>query len=114
MYRGIVSHALRRMGVGMQYKGRFCVVLAVGLYLENQGRHLRITKEVYPVIGKKMQLNWKTVEQNITYVVRKCWKNNRAYLQELAGYVLDRPPTNQEFFDILVNYVLRAGKRLES
>ena len=110
MYHPIVEQDLRRMGVGRQYKGSFCVAFATGMYIENNGDHLYITKDVYPVVAKRMHLKWKAVEQNITYVARKCWEKNPEYLREIAGYELERQPSNQEFIDILVNHVLRAGE----
>ena len=110
MYLKIVEMDLRRMRIGRQYKGHRCVMIAEELCLENGGDPLRITKDLYPEIAERMQLNPQTVEQDIAYVAWKCWENDRAYLMQIAGYELARQPSNQEFIDILVNHALRADE----
>lgn len=108
MYHPIVAQDLRKMRIGMRYKGYACVLIAAKWSLENQGDPVHITKDLYPGIAEQIGLTQEAVESNITYVVQKCWENNRAYLRGIAGYELDRPPTNQEFIDILVNHALRT------
>ena len=113
MHLKIVAEDLRKMRIGMRYKGYACVLIAAKLSLGKQGDPMYITKDLYPSIAEQTRLTQEAVESNITYVVQKCWENNRTYLREIAGYELERPPSNQEFIDILVNHALRAGEAAE-
>ena len=44
---------IRRLGVTSNYKGYFFVADAIQLAMQNQGRPLQITKDIYPVLAKK-------------------------------------------------------------
>lgn len=113
MHYRVVEKDLRKMQVGRRYKGYMCVLHAVDLSIRNEEYLWHVTKELYPKIAECMKTNRKNVEHDIRYLITKCWENNPAYLCEIAGYPLDRPPTSREFIEILVNHELRETKTLQ-
>ena len=80
MHLKIVAEDLRKMRIGMRYKGYACVLIAAKLSLGKQGDPMYITKDLFPSIAEQTRLTQEAVESNITYVVQKCWENNRTYL----------------------------------
>lgn len=101
---------LCRMHAGKRYKGYECLLYAVRLCMEDETALNSITKSLYPEIGRALRLTRQSVERNIRYLIEICWANHAAYMQELAGYPLDRQPTNAEFIDILVRHARETKK----
>lgn len=96
---------IRRLGVTSNYKGYFFVADAIQLAMQNQGRPLQITKDIYPVLAKKHNTNPLSIEHNIRTVVNVCWETNRKELAEIAGFPLSYKPTNSEFIDMVAFYL---------
>lgn len=106
-----VSDSLRRLGILRTYRGYQAVMDSVRLVLEDNTRLNLVTKGVYMEAASACGRRWGAVERNIRTVVRRAWETNPAYLEELAGYPLDGPPTASEFIDILATDALRnAGE----
>lgn len=98
---------LFRLGTAPRYTGYHQMVQAVRYGMEDEGRLMAVTKEIYYNIAKADQCSWKGVERNLRTVVKLGWQTNSKYLSEMAGYKLEACPTVGEFIDILVNYLKR-------
>ena len=96
------------MGITAKYKGYYYVAEAVNMTIEQQGKPIRITKDIYPRLARKFKSTSVNVEHDIRTVVNVCWLTNRKILEEIAGYPLQYKPTNSEFIDMLAYYVFQA------
>lgn len=108
-----VSDSLRRLGILRTYRGYQAVMDSVRLVLEDEARLNLVTKGVYMAAAGGGR-RWGAVERNIRTVVRRAWETNPAYLEELAGYPMDGPPTASEFIDILATDALRNAGETEA
>lgn len=52
------------------------------------------------------------VEHNIRTLINLCWTSHRDVLEEIAGCTMVDKPTNSEFIDILVYYLLHVDKTI--
>ena len=92
---------LHRLGVTENYAGFSCAVCAVQLSLADFDRLRRTTKLIYPEVARQCRTTSQRVERNIRTVSAAAWENNPTLLVHLAGYPLDRRPTNSHFLAIL-------------
>lgn len=107
----VIKQDLHQMHAGRQYKGYWCVLRATQLCMQNEEHLFGVTKSLYPQVAKALKMNRRSVEHNIRYLIAKCWKSDAAYLQNIAGYPLDRPPTNREFLEILLHRAQEMERR---
>lgn len=102
-----VYDLLYRLGATANYIGFFYVVHAVRLAVEDPGRLLLVTKWLYPEVARYYGTNWKTVERDISTVVKVVWKHCPELLAEIAGYQLLKKPSPGRFLSILTGYIQR-------
>ena len=93
------------LGITVKYRGFFHAAYAVALALKQPERLIMVTKWLYPEVARRYDSNWNCVERNIRTVANMAWKNNRAYLEQLAHMPLTKKPTTSEFIGILVAYI---------
>ena len=105
-----IFRVVRHMGITAKYKGYCYVAEAVNMTIEQQGKPIRITKDIYPRLARKFKSTSVNVEHDIRTVVNVCWLTNRKMLEEIAGYPLRYKPTNSEFIDMLAYYVFQTGE----
>lgn len=98
---------LRPLGITKKYVGRLQLVRAVEIILESPKDIHNLHEQVYAVIATEYHCNKKTVERNIITLAQVAWKNNPAYLEEIAGHSIYRAPTALRFIDIFLSNVLR-------
>lgn len=108
-----VYKIIRRMGVTSKYKGYYYVTEAVGLVMEQRGKPIRITKDIYPRLARKFKSTPVNIEHDIRTVVNVCWLTDKKAMEAIAGYPLQYKPTNSEFIDILAYYILQMEVRAE-
>ena len=101
-----VSGLIRRRGATSKYKGYYFVAEAVRITMEFQEQPLKITKDIYPNLAKKFKSTPTNVEHDIRTVVNVCWTNHKEVMEEIAGYPLTYKPTNSEFLDMIVYYLI--------
>ena len=97
---------LYRLGVTANYAGFFQTASAVQLCMERPERLLLVTKWVYPDVARYYKTNWKAVERNIRTVNGIIWKQNRPFLEKLAGRELSHKPSNAQLLAILAYSLL--------
>lgn len=100
---------VRRFGLTSSCKGYYLIPEAIEIARNNYERCLKITKDVYPVLAQRHGVPYERIERNIRYAIQKCWENNRAFMEEIAGEELSTYPSNSDFLDMVV-YWLRDTK----
>lgn len=111
---GMIEEILRELGIGANYRAFNLLIVTVSLVVENPDYLLRITKELYPEVGRRCGCAGTAVEHNIMAAARRAWKLNPKRLRELALYPMAGPPTAAEFVDMLAAYVTRTREEIES
>lgn len=99
---------LRRLGIPGTLKGHRYLSAAIVQVTKDPRRLDYITKELYPDIAKMFDsVSWR-VERAIRTAIKRCWeKGGRKELEQMAGFCLQRRPTNSEFIDLAANYFRR-------
>ncbi len=100
---------VRSLGITTKYKGYYCLIEALKILTEKEEKVFLITKDLYPVLARRMHSKPENVEHNIRTVVQHCWEDHREALEQIAGCRLTKKPTNAEFLDMLL-YRLRDEK----
>ena len=103
---------LARLGASMRYTGYRYVEDSLLLMLGDETRILSATKCLYPEIACRYQTSISAVERNIRTLSLVAWRENRPYLEAIAGHNLERRPTSSEFLAILYKW-LSSGRRLD-
>lgn len=106
-----VAEALRRLGILRTYLGHRAVLAAVQLALEDESRLHQVTKGIYMEAARRCGQSWSAVERNIRTAARRAWEANPRYLELLAGYPMDRPPSASELIEILATDAMRHTDR---
>ena len=94
-----VYGVIRRLGATSKYKGYYYVADAVKMAQGIQERPVKVTKDIYPVLARKYKSTPSNVEHNIRTLINLCCT------------MVDKP-TNSEFIDILVYYLLHVDKTI--
>lgn len=100
---------IRKFKLTSKCKGYYLIPEAIEIARNNYDHCLKITKDVYPILSQRHGVPYERIERNIRYAIEKCWKNNRAFMEEIAGEELTTYPSNSEFLDMVV-YWLRDTK----
>ena len=100
---------LNNLGANAAYVGFFQTAYAVYLVTQQPERLLLITKWLYPDVAKHYSTNWFAVERNIRTIAHLSWTRCPKKLIQLAGYELDRAPTNTQFISMLAVHLLRSA-----
>lgn len=107
-----VYGVIRRLGATSKYKGYYYVADAVKMAQGIQERPVKVTKDIYAVLARKYKSTPSNVEHNIRTLINLCWTSHRDVLEEIAGCTMVDKPTNSEFIDILVYYLLHVDKTI--
>lgn len=102
-----VAESLRRLGILRTYLGHRAVLAAVQLALEDESRLHQVTKGIYMEAARRCGQSWSAVERNIRTAARRAWEANPRYLERLAGYPMNRPPSASELIEILATDAMR-------
>ena len=102
-----VIEILRMCRINSKYKGYFYLPAAIELALQFGEEPFRITKDIYPQIAGCYQVTSDTVDCGIHTVIEKCWLNNRELVIHILGYEPCKCPTNTEFIEAMVIYLLK-------
>ncbi len=104
----IIETVVRRLGLNGTYQGMMGMVHGVDLAYDQPRILSAVTKELYPEIARRVGGTGKTVERNLRTAATACWKiGDRDFLDEIAGFPLQEPPTSGELIDYLVYYIRR-------
>lgn len=67
---------------------------------------LLITKRLYKQTAQHFETTSGCVERNLRTLVRACWRQpDHTLLDQIAGRLLRKPPTNMQFLDMLSAYL---------
>ena len=109
----LVELALRKLHITGKLIGLRYLVYAIAETVKDPNRTQLITKDMYPEIARKFGTKDTRVERTIRSAINNCWRNsNREQLNEMAGYHLERCPTNIEFIDLVATYIRYTGHSL--
>ena len=105
-----VQQIIAKLHITKKYGGYYYSMMGIRILLENPDRRLRITKDMYPPIAAKYGTTDSNVAHCITIVVHKALNENRSFLEEMAGYTIEKDDklTNMEFLSIIAGYVERT------
>lgn len=106
-YSKVIRWLLRSLGVTENYTGFPHTVYAVQISISDPDRLHLVTKLIYPDVAGRYGTTWTAVERNMRTIVSVIWANNPLLLSELAGFHLDRKPTNARFLAILAGFCSR-------
>ena len=70
---GMIEEILRELGIGANYRAFNLLIVTVSLVVENPDYLLRITKELYPEVGRRCGCAGTAVEHNIRAAARRAW-----------------------------------------
>ena len=104
-----IHELLYKLGIGRNYLGHNIIVLAIQIILRDKDCLLCVKDGIYLPIAEQHQCEWRTVERNIRTAIRRAWKLNRPFLEQMAFYPLEDEPTVTEFLDILSVFVSRIS-----
>ncbi len=104
-----IQKLLLRLGATPNYAGFHYVSYAVQLSLEQEQRLLCVTKFLYPDVARHYHTSWMAVERDMRTLIVVVWKTNPHFLNELAGYTLQKKPSPGQFLAILTGYLSLSG-----
>ena len=95
----VCGYLLSQMGLSSKYEGFRCVMAMIEYFLKEKDRlgDVKITKEIYPDVGKRCKKSVNAVEHCIRVAIRVCWRTNPEAVCRLIGRKADRQPSNREF-----------------
>lgn len=102
-----VAESLRRLGILRTYRGHQAIMAAVQLVLQDESRLHQVTKGIYMEAAHRCGQSWSAVERNIRTAAKRAWSANPKYLERLAGYPLNGPPSAGELIEILATDAMR-------
>ena len=93
---------LRLLGVSVKLSGFYYAVYMLEQVQQKPDHVLLITKCLY----KHFETTSGCVERNLRTLVRACWRQpDHTLLDQIAGRLLRKPPTNMQFLDMLSAYL---------
>lgn len=98
---------LRKCRINSKYKGYKYIPDAVEIIMQlnKASKSIFMTRDVYPIIAEKYQTTAGSIEADIRNTIKKCWKNNKEYVQEVLGYFPLECPSNIEFLEAIALYI---------
>lgn len=97
---------LRRLGATGKLKGFQYAIYMIERVVKEPAITTQITKCLYPETAKHFNTKPSPVERNLRTLVCACWNRpERNFLNEIAGTILYRRPTNSEFLDMTAAYL---------
>lgn len=102
-------NALVLLRIPRSLKGFRYLTIATVLVVLVPERLERITKEIYPEVARRCGTKSSRVERCMRKAINHFWEaGNREALDQMAGYHLDKRPTNTEFIDLVSIYIANS------
>jgi len=107
----IVVKLLRRIGIPSNIKGYHCLRIGTILIMDNPEMINTITKQLYPIIAKKMDSTPSRVERAIRHAIEVAWSGERCNMElqnEIFGWSISSEkgkPTNSEALSAFAEYI---------
>lgn len=101
-----VEKELRRLRISGTLKGLQYLVWAVSQAVQEPEIVQYVTKGVYNVLAERYKIERPQIERTIRTAVKYSWENGgRDALDQMAGYHLEKRPTNSEFIDLVAAHI---------
>lgn len=98
----LIEQTLRRLRISGKQKGYFYLVYMIAQTVKNPRRTELITKDLYPETAARFGSEYRRVERAVRHAIRSSWDaGSGEELSRLAGYSLNKPPSNAEFIDLV-------------
>lgn len=97
---------LRLLGASGKLAGFRYAVYMIEQVRDHPEKIQLVTKNLYMQAAILFDTTPNNVERNVRTLIHACWRYpDHTLLNQLAGIVLDAPPTNSQFIDILAAYL---------
>lgn len=103
-----VNVILRACGITTRYKGFIYIYdISENMYNNYQAKKtIEFDRTMYYVVADKYNISVNLIEQNIKTVIERCIANNRKIVEDILGYKIYKRPTNSDFLERLVLYII--------
>ncbi|HIW25373.1 MAG TPA: sporulation initiation factor Spo0A C-terminal domain-containing protein [Firmicutes bacterium] len=101
-----LSLFLRRLNLLPNHNGFHYLLTAIAYQLSNPDQPVYITKSVYPYVAKKYNSTPSRIERCMRTAITHFWESDgRAKFETIAGFPVERKPTNSEFISLSAEYI---------
>lgn len=105
-----ISNTLKELGISPGLMGYHYLKHALEVAMEDPTIVFRMTKELYPEVGRKFSVTWEAAERGMRHAIEQGWlRGNQEQQDAIFGYSLSPDlgrPTNGEFVATVVDYLL--------
>ena len=108
-----VDRILEELGVNRTYFGYWIIKDIVTAAVEDE-EVLQDMQSFYDALGMKYNRQPSAIEKNTRTAIQRAWRVSSEKVKKMARYELYSVPSNGEFMDILVTYLLRHKQRSEA
>lgn len=105
-----IERLMSDIGITTNYKGYYYLTDALQMCLKREPGQIRITKEIYPQVATKHGATSFRVEQNIRFAKEHSYSRRKDKLDEIAGFTLDKIPSNTEFLIMLTEHLRKTDE----
>lgn len=99
---------LRACVITTKYKG-FAYIYDISEIIYNNyqvKKTIEFDRTMYHAVADKYNISMNLIEQNIKTVIERCIANNRKIVEDILGYKIYKRPTNSDFLERLVLYII--------
>ena len=115
-YEASIQMALKRFGIPPHLHGRYYLLSAIQMAIEDAGVLHGITKSLYPAIARRYHTNPSCVERSIRSAIRSGWNETTpAERQAYFGALFDdleRPLGNARFIAAIAEHIRSTYERI--
>lgn len=100
-----IARQMELLGFDKHYTGFFMLVDILNILINNKiERLVSFSRQVYPIVAKRFNVNDYTIERNIRNLIDKCW--NEELMIKLNISILNKnKPKCQKFIFIIKSYL---------
>ena len=109
----IITNVMKELGIPANIKGHAYIRTAIMLVIEKPTLLERVTKELYPEIGKTHNTSAMRAERAIRHAIQIAWtRGNLNTIDKVFGYTINEygKPTNSQFIAGVSEYIRLAMK----
>lgn len=101
-----IDRILEALGVNRTYLGYWIIKDIVTAAVDDE-EMLQDLKSFYDALAMKYNRQPSAIEKNMRTAILRAWRVSSEKIKKMARYELYSAPSNGEFVDILVTYLLR-------
>ena len=107
-----IERLMSDIGITTNYKGYNYLTDALQICLKSEMGRLKVTKDIYPQVATKHGATSFRVEQNIRFAKEHSYSTRKDRLEEIAGFSLEKVPSNSEFLAMLTEHLKKTGEEM--